>query len=133
MSIETQYIEFKSGFNEDVIESLTAFANTKGGGVWVGVNITFYNPGKPNTYQANARNKLLAEAFYLTGDIEKYGSGFRRIRNELEKYPTMKLQCEEIANGFLSTVSYTKQKIDTDKVPDEVPDFDSDCKPPKVN
>jgi len=36
------------------------------------------------TYQAYARNKLIAEAFYLTGDIEKYGSGFRRIRNEVD-------------------------------------------------
>jgi ATP-dependent DNA helicase RecG len=34
---ENQYIEFKSGFNEDVIETLTAFANTKGGKVLVGV------------------------------------------------------------------------------------------------
>ena len=44
--------------------------------------ITFYNPGtlygnltgdelKKDNYQANARNKLIAEAFYLTGDIEK--------------------------------------------------------------
>ncbi|GHT07369.1 hypothetical protein FACS189432_02500 [Bacteroidia bacterium] len=83
--------------------------------------ITFYNPGKlygdltiedlkTDKYQANARNKLIAEAFYLTGDIEKYGSGFRRIRKELDKYPTMKLVCEEIPNGFLATVCYTQQK-----------------------
>jgi ATP-dependent DNA helicase RecG len=37
MPTETQHIEFKSGFNEDVIETLTAFANTKGGRVLVGV------------------------------------------------------------------------------------------------
>ena len=84
-------------------------------------SITFFNPGKlygsltvedlkTNSYQAYARNKLIAEAFYLTGDIEKYGSGFIRIREELKKYPTMKLVCEEIPNGLLSTVSYTKQK-----------------------
>jgi ATP-dependent DNA helicase RecG len=36
--IETQNIEFKSGFNDDVIETLVAFANTKGGKVLVGVN-----------------------------------------------------------------------------------------------
>jgi ATP-dependent DNA helicase RecG len=35
---ETQYIEFKPNFNEDVIETLVAFANTKGGRVLVGVN-----------------------------------------------------------------------------------------------
>src|ERR1035437_4699109 len=30
--------EYKSGFNDAVIETLTAFANTKGGRVFVGVN-----------------------------------------------------------------------------------------------
>ncbi|MDR0796832.1 MAG: ATP-binding protein [Tannerella sp.] len=34
---ETQQIEFKPNFNEDVIETLVAFANTKGGRVLVGV------------------------------------------------------------------------------------------------
>ncbi|MDR3246402.1 MAG: putative DNA binding domain-containing protein [Prevotellaceae bacterium] len=87
-------------------------------------SITFFNPGqlygnltieslKTNTYQAYARNKLIAEAFYLTGDIEKYGSGFRRIRKELDKYTTMELVCEEVPNGFLATVSYTQQKTGT--------------------
>jgi ATP-dependent DNA helicase RecG len=38
MSNESQHTEFKPNFNEDVIETLTAFANTKGGKVLVGVN-----------------------------------------------------------------------------------------------
>jgi ATP-dependent DNA helicase RecG len=38
MPEENQYIEFKQNFNEDVIETLVAFANTKGGKVLVGVN-----------------------------------------------------------------------------------------------
>ena len=86
--------------------------------------ITFFNPGKlygeltiedlqTNTYQASTRNKLIAEAFYLTGDIEKYGSGFRRIKNEIKQYPTMKLGFTEIPNGFLATVSYVKQRTTT--------------------
>jgi ATP-dependent DNA helicase RecG len=37
---ESQHIEFKSKFNEDVIETLVAFANTKGGKVLVGVDDT---------------------------------------------------------------------------------------------
>jgi ATP-dependent DNA helicase RecG len=45
--IETQQIEFKSGFNDDVIETLVAFANTKGGKVLVGVN----NNGIPIKYR----------------------------------------------------------------------------------
>ncbi|GHU62010.1 ATP-dependent DNA helicase [Bacteroidia bacterium] len=40
---ETQHIEFKPKFNEDVIETLVAFANTKGGRVLVGVD----NNGQP--------------------------------------------------------------------------------------
>ena len=87
-------------------------------------SITFFNPGKlfgeltvehlkTNNYQAYARNKLLAEAFYLTGDIEKYGSGFKRILDELKQYPTMNLECQEIPNGFLVELSYTKQKTIT--------------------
>ena len=54
-------------------------------------SITFFNPGKlfgdltieklkGDDYQSRARNKLIAEAFYLTRDIEKYGSGFIRER-----------------------------------------------------
>lgn len=38
MNSENQNIEFKSGFNDSVIETLTAFANTKGGKVYIGVN-----------------------------------------------------------------------------------------------
>jgi ATP-dependent DNA helicase RecG len=53
---------------------------------------------------------LIAEAFYLTGDIEKYGSGFVRIRKEIKEYPTMKMEFGEIQSGFLFTMSYTKQK-----------------------
>jgi ATP-dependent DNA helicase RecG len=84
--------------------------------------ITFFNPGslfgnltledlKQDNYQAYARNKLIAEAFYLTGDIEKYGSGFLRVRKELASYPTMKLKFDEIPNGFLISLNYSSQKI----------------------
>lgn len=87
--------------------------------------VSFFNPGKlmgdltpedleKNNYRAYARNKLIAEAFYLTGDIEKYGSGFLRIRNEISTYPTMKLRIGEIPNGLLVELAYTDQKISTD-------------------
>ena len=83
--------------------------------------ITFFNPGrlhsdlsvddlKTDSYSAYARNKLIAEAFYLTGDIEKYGSGFLRIREALAQYPTMKIDFKEICGGFMVTVSYSEQK-----------------------
>lgn len=86
--------------------------------------ITFYNPGglyggltlselQGDNYQARARNKLIAEAFYLTGDIEKCESGFVRVRNEISTYPTMDFSFEEKSTGFLVTLSYTEQKKST--------------------
>jgi ATP-dependent DNA helicase RecG len=86
--------------------------------------VEFYNPGglagtltvedlKRDDYKAHARNKLIAEAFYLTGDIEKYGSGFLRIRKEISTYPTMKLEFREAPNGFMNKLSYRDQKIVT--------------------
>lgn len=86
--------------------------------------VEFYNPGtlygnltiaelKKDNYRAIARNKLIAEAFYLTGDIEKYGSGFLRIRKEIASYPTMQLNFDEIPNGFLISLKYKAQKIST--------------------
>jgi len=87
-------------------------------------SISFFNPGglhqsltiedlKTDSYSAYARNKLITEAFYLTGDIEKYGSGFLRIRNAMSLYPTMKMDFKEIGDGFMVTVSYTEQKTTT--------------------
>ena len=58
-------------------------------------HVEFVNPGElfgklklealhTDFYRASHRNKLLAEAFYLTGEVEKYGTGFIRIRNLLK-------------------------------------------------
>jgi len=74
--------------------------------------ITFFSPGKlyggitvedlkTDHYQSHLRNKLIAEAFYLTKNIEKYGSGFIRIRRELEAYPEVDFMVEEIGDGFM--------------------------------
>ena len=38
MITENQHIEFKSSFNETVIETLCAFVNAKGGTVYVGLD-----------------------------------------------------------------------------------------------
>ncbi|MBN1906083.1 MAG: hypothetical protein JW927_13405 [Deltaproteobacteria bacterium] len=56
------------------------------------------------------RNKLIAEAFYLTKNIEKYGSGFIRIREELEEYPEVSFDVEEIGGGVLVTFSISASK-----------------------
>ena len=89
-------------------------------------HITIFNPGrlygdmtieklKTDNYQAQTRNKLIAEAFYLTDDTEKYGSGYARVREEIASYPTMKLEYEEMGNGYLVTISYEKQKVSSDE------------------
>lgn len=99
--------------------------------------ILFYNPGKlygdltiedlkTNNYHANTRNRLIAEAFYLTGDIEKYGSGFRRIREEIANYPTMSLIFNEVPNGFEIELNYLEQKIITYKERDLERDLERD-------
>jgi len=85
-------------------------------------SITFFNPGrlygnltieelKTDSYQSRTRNKLIAEAFYLTKDIEKYGSGYIRIRTEIKQYPTMKFEYRELGDGFLVEIKYEKQKL----------------------
>ena len=91
--------------------------------------ITIYSPGKlygdltiqqllQNRYQSHLRNKLIAEALYLTCRIEKYGSGIARILQEIEAYPSLQFTIEEIANGIL--VSFVKELELTGEVTGEV-------------
>ena len=81
--------------------------------------ITIFSPGNlfggltvddlaTDHYQSRLRNKLVAEAFYLTKNIEKYGSGFIRIRKELETYPEIAFTIEEIGHGVL--VSFVRDE-----------------------
>lgn len=57
--------------------------------------------------QTLLRNKLVAEAFYLTGNIEKYGSGFIRIRKALLDYPEVSFMAEEMCGGVCLTFTQT--------------------------
>jgi len=83
--------------------------------------ITFFNPGKlyggltiedlkTDSYQSHTRNKLIAEAFYLTRDIEKYGSGYLRVRKEVADYPTMTFSYRESGDGYLACLEYASFK-----------------------
>jgi len=54
-------------------------------------------------YLAMHRNKLLAEAFYLRGDIEKFVTGFFRIKENLKEYPEALFDFET-QNGFSKAV-----------------------------
>ena len=51
-------------------------------------------------YDSSLRHRLLAEAFSLTGDIERYGTGFVRIREILQAYPEIVLRVEELGDFF---------------------------------
>jgi ATP-dependent DNA helicase RecG len=78
--------------------------------------IEFTNPGElfgklklddlyTDFYRAAHRNKLLAEAFYLTGDVEKYGTGFIRIRSRLHgSYAGMNLHLSSDSGVFRVSV-----------------------------
>lgn len=90
--------------------------------------ISFFNPGTlyggltiedlaSDDYHARTRNKLIAETLYLTKDIEKYGSGFTRIRKYITEYPTMIFNYKEISGGFLAQLSYSIQRTKLLNVP----------------
>ena len=79
--------------------------------------IEFFNPSglygniteemlATDSYKASTRNKQIAEAFYLTKDIEKYGSGFVRIRKELLSYPQMRFFYKDEGYGFTAGFEY---------------------------
>ena len=77
--------------------------------------IEFYNPGKlpegmeiadlmSNHYRSQPRNKQIADVFKDMGEIEKYGSGIRRVvqafRNAGHKTPVW----EQVSDGIMVTV-----------------------------
>ncbi|MDA3790310.1 MAG: putative DNA binding domain-containing protein, partial [Desulfobacula sp.] len=87
--------------------------------------IIFSNPGtlfgkltlkdlERDDYTSSIRNKIVAEAFFLTGDIEKYGTGFIRIRKKLNELKTATYKIREIGDFFrvelLDTRSYDLEK-----------------------
>ncbi len=93
--------------------------------------ITIFSPGKlygnltvedilNNNYQSSLRNKLVAEAFYLSGEIEKYGTGFMRIKDYLKEYPEITFRFEEVHNGILVSYEKTAQKTAQKSTRDEI-------------
>jgi len=61
-----------------------------------------------DNYRSSLRNKLIAEAFYLAGNIEKYGSGFIRIRKALRDYSEIEFEIKEFAGGVMATFAQRK-------------------------
>lgn len=56
-----------------------------------------------DNYRSSLRNKLVAEGFYLINAIEKYGSGFIRIRKALQDYPEIDFEIKEFSGGVMVT------------------------------
>lgn len=57
---------------------------------------------------------MVAEAFYLTGIIEKYGSGLSRIRRVVTEAGNVTFYMEELPNGFLVTFLKMKDERKTE-------------------
>ena len=59
-------------------------------------------------YTSSIRNKILADALYLIGEVETYGTGFVRIRNMLD--PTTSIALTEQGDFFVARLGKTTQK-----------------------
>lgn len=81
--------------------------------------ITIFSPGtfyggltvaeiQTDNYRSSLRNKLIAEGFYLINVIEKYGSGFIRIRRALQDYPEVQFDVREFQGGVMATFAQKK-------------------------
>ena len=102
---ENQHIEFKSGFNDEVIETLSAFANTKGGKILIGV-----------------RNDGVPVKGFIVGE-ESIQQWLNEIKTKTQPViiPSAEVvEFKEIGGGFMVTVSYSEQKTNT--VPENVPE-----------
>ncbi|MCX6279406.1 MAG: putative DNA binding domain-containing protein [Bacteroidetes bacterium] len=105
--------------------------------------IRFMNPGAlmgdltpeillSGSYSAMHRNRLLAEAFYLRGDIEKFGTGFFRIQRDILEYPELQLTLDKLPGVTrigLDVIPKNLLKVTdqvTDQVADQVTDQDAD-------
>ena len=127
---ESQQVELKTSFSDEVIVSLVAFANAKGGSVYIGISdlhqIRGVEIGKENlmtnNYRSTPRNKLLADFFKDVGLIEKYGSGIQRIVSAFKTAGMPFPQFTNISNGFMVTVFSENLDDVTDNVTDNVTD-----------
>jgi len=67
---------------------------------------------KRDDYVSSIRNKLLAEAYYLTGDIEKYGTGYVRIRSILKNFPEVLFNISEVGDFFRVELTASSIKLE---------------------
>ncbi len=74
-----------------------------------------------DSYRSSLRNKLVAEGFYLTNVIEKYGSGFIRIRRAMADYPEVKFSIEEAQGGVWAVFELTTLTVEQIESPQVTP------------
>ena len=91
--------------------------------------ITIFSPGmfyggisvadiQADNYRSSLRNKLVAEGFYLTNAIEKYGSGFIRIRKALQDYPEIDFNIKEFAGGVMASFVQNNRESQPESQPE---------------
>ncbi len=65
---------------------------------------------KTDNYISKHRNKLITEAFYLIGDIEKYGTGFKRVREWFLSYSSLDFKVLEHTD-FIQIKIFNIEKV----------------------
>lgn len=79
------------------------------------------SPKEMLSYRSSLRNKLVAEGFYLTNVIEKYGSGFIRIRRAMAEYPEVKFSIEEAQGGVWAVFELATLAVEQTETPQVTP------------
>jgi ATP-dependent DNA helicase RecG len=141
MTNENQHIEYKSSFNEDVIETLVAFANTKGGKIYVGVDdngkpVKNFTLGKEsiqnwvNEIKTKTQPSIIPDA-----EIIDY-KGFEIAEFRIQEYPIKPVACRgkyfkrvKNSNHLLSVTEVVNLHLQTlnaswDAYPDPVHSLD---------
>ncbi len=100
--------EFKQSFTDDVIIALVAFANAKGGKVYVGMRdgITIEQL-RQNNYVSKPYNKQVANIFKEMGEIERFGTGVKRVCDMFVDYGLPKPEWILTADGLVVKVFAT--------------------------
>ena len=93
---ESNKLEFKERFSNSVLKTISAFANTYGGLIIVGVN---NNTEKLLSCDASMpRNPTIFNIFYLAGIVESVGSGIEKMTNALKEagLPELKIEANRV-------------------------------------
>ncbi|GHV45442.1 ATP-dependent DNA helicase [Bacteroidia bacterium] len=141
MTKETQHIEYKSSFNEDLIETLVAFANTRGGKVYVGVDdkgkpVKNFTIGKESlqNWANEVKNKTQPQIIPDVEIVDYKGAEIAEFR--IQEYPIKPVACRgkyfkrvKNSNHLLSVTEVVNMHLQTlntswDAYPDAVHTLD---------